>query len=160
MPTNYRVLIVEDDLNALSGYLEFLTDAGFEASGVSNGAEALPIALENPPDAVATDIMLPGLSGFELAAALRADPRTQAIPIIGLTAHWTADVHARARDVAMQVILAKPCSPMHLVAELDRVLGRAKALDDVTPRRAMRMAMTSPDRHDPRMDFRRASGDR
>jgi CheY-like chemotaxis protein len=123
MPTNNRVLIVEDDPNALSGYVEFLIAEGFEPTGVPNGAAALPIALGSPPAAVVTDITLPGMTGFELAAALRADSRTQRIPIIGLTAHWSAEVHTRARDVAMQVILSKPCMPAHLVAELKRVLA-------------------------------------
>ena len=132
MSTNNRVLIVEDDSNALSGYVEFLTAEGFEATGAANGADALPIALGNPPAAVVTDITLPGMTGFELAAALRADSRTRSIPIIGLTAHWTAELHARARDVEMQVILSKPCIPAHLVAELNRVLGRTKALDNVS----------------------------
>jgi DNA-binding response OmpR family regulator len=130
MSTTNRVIIVEDDPNALSGYLEFLTAAGFEPTGTANGADALPLALGNPPAAVVTDITLPGMNGFELAAALRADSRTRDIPIIGLTAHWSAEVHARARDVEMQVMLSKPCVPSHLVAELNRLLGRAKAPDD------------------------------
>jgi DNA-binding response OmpR family regulator len=132
MPTSNRVLIVEDDPNTLSGYLEFLTAAGFDPSGVSNGADALPVAVGNPPAAVVTDITLPGMNGFELAAALRRDSRTRSIPIIGLTAHWTPDVHARAREVSMQVMLAKPCIPAHLVAELERVLCRAKTVDEVS----------------------------
>ena len=129
MSTTTRVLIVEDDPNALSGYVEFLTAAGFEPTGVPNGADALPIALGNPPAAVVTDITLPGMNGFELAAALREDSRTRGIPIIGLTAHWAVDVHARARDVAMQVILAKPCIPAHLLAELVRILDGASSRD-------------------------------
>lgn len=149
MRTSNRVLIVEDDPNALSGYVEFLTAAGFAPTGVANGADALPLALDNPPAAVVTDITLPGMSGFELAAAIRADSRTRGVPIIGLTAHWTTDVHSRARDVAMQVMLSKPCIPAHLVAELERVLGRAKALDELSPRPA-RMALT-PDVHDERV---------
>ena len=124
MSTNNRVLIVEDDPNALSGYLEFLTAEGLEPTGALSGTDALPMALGNPPAAVVTDITLPGMNGFELAAALRGDPRTRTVPIIGLTAHWTAEVHTRARDIAMQVILAKPCIPAHLIAELNRVLGR------------------------------------
>jgi DNA-binding response OmpR family regulator len=148
MSTTRRVLIVEDDPNALSGYLEFLTTAGFEPTGVRNGADALPIALANPPAAVVTDIMLPGMNGFELAAALRRDSRTRGIPIIGLTAHWTPDIHARARDVEMQVILSKPCIPAHLVAELERVLGSANAVDDVGATRESRTALTPADLHD------------
>src|SRR5436190_23221034 len=95
MPDSCPVLVVEDDANALSGYLEFLSAAGVEPTGISNGAEALPLALRNPPAAVITDITLPGMSGFDLAAALRCDVRTRNVPIIGLTAHWTPDVRAR-----------------------------------------------------------------
>jgi DNA-binding response OmpR family regulator len=154
MSTTSRVLIVEDDPNALSGYVEFLTAAGFEPTGVPNGADALPIALGNPPAAVVTDITLPGMNGFELAAALREDSRTRSIPIIGLTAHWAVDVHTRARDVAMQVILSKPCIPAHLVAELERVLGRVKALEDVSAPRASRMTAPAADIHDGPVLFR------
>jgi CheY-like chemotaxis protein len=147
-----RVLIVEDDLNALSGYLEFLTAAGFEVTGVPNGTDALSLALGNPPSAVVTDITMPGMSGFELAAALRKDSRTRSIPIIGLTGHWTADVHARARDVAMQVILSKPCNPAHLVAELERVLGLVKPVDEVSHARAS-LAFGPSGRPDARIVF-------
>lgn len=141
MPATTRVLIVEDDSDALGGYVEFLAAAGFEATGLSNGAAALLLALDNPPAAVVTDITLPGLTGFELAAALRADPRTRRVPIIGLTAHWTADVHSRARDAAMQVMLAKPCIPGHLLAEIERVLARSRALDTVSAARPRRMTL-------------------
>jgi CheY-like chemotaxis protein len=140
-----HVLVVEDDANALSGYLEFLAAAGFQATGVSSGSEALPVALRNPPSAIVTDITLPGMTGFELAAALRCDVRTRNVPVIGLTAHWTPDVRARATDVAMQAILLKPCVPSHLVAELERVLGRAQALDTVTAKRAIKIATLPSD---------------
>jgi DNA-binding response OmpR family regulator len=130
MATPSCVLIVEDDPNTLSGYLEFLTAAGYHPIGVGSGADALPIAFRQRPDAVVTDITLPGLDGFALAAALHADLRTRHVPVIGLTAHWTSEIHLRARDAAMHVILAKPCIPAHLIAELDRVLGSAGASDE------------------------------
>jgi CheY-like chemotaxis protein len=154
MLTPSRVLIVEDDPNALSGYLEFLAAAGFEPVGVASGVDALAIALRTPPAVVVTDITMPHMSGFELAAALRTDLRTRAIPIIGLTAHWNTDVHTRARDVTMEVILAKPCIPAHLVAELRRLLGRARALDDVRTAPPSRMALSPGDRPDRRRMFR------
>jgi DNA-binding response OmpR family regulator len=125
MSTPHSVLIVEDDMHALSGYVEFLTAGGFDPIGVANGAEALLLASQHPPAAVVTDITLPGLDGFALAAALHAEARTRSVPVIGLTAHWTAEIHLRARDASMQVILAKPCVPAHLVAELQRFLGGA-----------------------------------
>ena len=137
-----RVLVVEDDPNALSGYVEFLTAAGFEAIGIADGADAWPHAVGNPPDAVVTDITLPGMNGFALAVALRADPRTRNVPIIGLTAHWDTAVHLRAREVEMRVILSKPCVPAHLVAELRRLLGHA--VDDDAAPGANLMAMSTP----------------
>jgi CheY-like chemotaxis protein len=148
MPETCPVLVVEDDSNALSGYLEFLAAAGFQPTGVGDGAEALSIALRNPPAAVVTDITMPGMSGFELAAALRCDVRTRQVPVIGLTAHWTPDVRARALDVAMQAVLLKPCVPSHLVAELERVLGRIRALDGVPAGRPVKMPAIPPaDQH-------------
>jgi CheY-like chemotaxis protein len=119
------ILVVEDDGNTLTGYLEFLASAGFNPTGVADAASALPIALRHPFDVIVTDITLPGgMSGFEFAAALRADLRTRHVPVIGLTAHWTLQVRSRAADVKMEAILLKPCIPSHLVAELERVLGR------------------------------------
>ena len=135
------MLVVEDDANALSGYLEFLGAAGFDPTGVSNAAEALPMALRHPPAAVVTDISLPGMNGFDLAAALHCDMRTRHVPVIGLTAHWSPDIRTRAVDVAMQAILVKPCVPSHLVAELERVLERAKFLEALGVRRPLKMTV-------------------
>jgi len=141
MGDSNQVLVVEDDANALSGYLEFLGAAGFDPTGVSNAADALPIALRHPPAAVVTDITLPGMNGFDLAAALHCDMRTRHVPVIGLTAHWSPDIRTRAFDVAMQAILVKPCVPAHLVAELERVLERAKFLEALGVRRPLKMTV-------------------
>jgi DNA-binding response OmpR family regulator len=121
------VMIVEDDNHALSGYMEFLETAGFDVHGMGDAREALPVALRHQFGAVVTDVMLPGMSGFELAAALRADVRTRHVPIIGLTAHWTPDVRTRAAEVGMRVVLLKPCTPSHLIAELERLVARPHA---------------------------------
>ena len=117
-----RVMVVEDDVNTLSGYLEFLTAAGFETRGVSDGAEALSQALENPPAVVVTDISLPGLNGFALSAALHLDARTRDLPVIGLNGQWDVDVRIRAKACGMRAVLVKPCMPAHLVGELNRVM--------------------------------------
>lgn len=126
MPTTH-VMVVEDDANTLSGYLEFLRAAGFDPTGVSDGAEALRIAVEHPPAAVVTDITLPGMNGFALATALRRDTRTRDIPVIGLTAFWGVEVRGKAAECRMRAVLAKPCAPAHLVAELHRALASTHA---------------------------------
>jgi CheY-like chemotaxis protein len=120
------VIVVEDDTHTLSGYLEFLLTAGFEAIGVADGAEALSMAVKNPPAAIVTDISLPGMDGFTLAEALHGDERTRDVPVIGLTAHWSPDIRARSAEVSMRAVLLKPCVPTHLVAELNRVLDKSR----------------------------------
>lgn len=130
------ILVVEDDRHTLSGYVEYLSTAGYEVTGVADAESALAVVLEAKPEVVITDITMPGMSGFELAAALRTDGRTRAIPVIGMTAHWTREVHTHAADVNMAAVLLKPCAPAHLAAELRRVLGvvRRAPLADAQPK--------------------------
>jgi DNA-binding response OmpR family regulator len=120
------VLVAEDDPHALSGYLEFLGRSGFAASGSADGNAALGLALEMVPDIVVSDIMMPGLDGFALAAALRADARTRHLPILGMTGHWTTEIQTKAQRAGFNAMLLKPCLPTHLLAEIERVLRHAR----------------------------------
>lgn len=120
------MIVVEDDSHTLSGYLEFLISAGFEAIGVADGAQALAMAVQDPPAAIVTDISLPGMDGFALAEALHRHWRTREVPVIGLTAHWSPGIHTRSEEVSMRTVLLKPCVPAHLVAEIRRVLDKPR----------------------------------
>jgi DNA-binding response OmpR family regulator len=122
-----QILVVDDDVNALDGYLDFLADAGFAVQGAANGQAALHLALDHPPSAIVTDIGLPGLDGFTLAEAIRDDPRTQMVPVLGLTGQWSREISLRASRAGMAAMLMKPCVPSHLIAELKRVLARDTA---------------------------------
>lgn len=120
------VLLVEDDPLAREGYAEFLEGGGFRVAQCETAEDAYERTLELIPDIVVTDIALPGRDGFSLASDLRVEARTQAIPVVAMTAYWAADVHERADRAGMTAILMKPCQPDHLIAELNRVL-RARA---------------------------------
>jgi CheY-like chemotaxis protein len=120
------VLLVEDDPQAREGYAEFLEIGGFRVNQADSAEQALAKALERPPDAVVTDIALPGRDGFALAAALRGQPRTHEIPIVAITAYWATDATDRARRSGITAILSKPCQPEHLIAELQRVLRQQR----------------------------------
>jgi len=122
------VLVAEDDPHTLSGYLEFLGRSGFVASGSGDGQEALGLAIETVPDIVVTDINMPGLDGFALAAALRADRRTRHVPLVGMTGQWTAEIQTESQRAGFSAMLLKPCLPAHLLAEVERVLRHAKLM--------------------------------
>lgn len=122
------VLVVEDDPNTLAGYIEFLTVAGLAAVGHTNGPDALAFARETVPDIVLTDIGMPGMDGFALAAALHADDRTRAVPVVGITGHWNAEMQSRAVTTGLSAMIAKPCIPSHLVAEIKRVVRGSRLM--------------------------------
>jgi DNA-binding response OmpR family regulator len=125
------VLVVEDDPNALAGYMEFLEAAGFVVVGQPDGAAALEFLRETVPDVVVTDIAMPGLDGFGLAAAVHADARMRTVPVIGITAHWNAEMQAHAVAAGFSAMIAKPCVPSHVVAEIERALRRSQLMSAV-----------------------------
>jgi PleD family two-component response regulator len=122
------VLVAEDDPNTLAGYLEFLTSKGFVAVGHTDGAAALAFAQQTVPDIVVTDIAMPGLDGFALTAALRMHERTRAVPVVGMTGRWNAEMQSEAVAAGLSAMIAKPCMPSHLVAEIERVVRRARLM--------------------------------
>lgn len=122
------VLVAEDDPHALAGYLELLGRSGFVASGSRNGMDALELAVATVPDIVVTDLMMPGLDGFALAVALRANRRTRHVPILGMTGHWTTEIQNDAHRAGFSAMLLKPCLPAHLLAEVERVLRHARLM--------------------------------
>jgi CheY-like chemotaxis protein len=121
-------LLVDDDHSTRGGYAELLESRGFQTMLAANASDALARCRELTPDVVVTDIALPDQDGFELATSLRRQPGVEAVPILGMTGFWETDVHERAARAGITAILAKPCQPEHLVAELRRVLGKTPAL--------------------------------
>ena len=129
-PTAPLILIVEDDLRTRMMYRDFLTHSGFRTLDAHNGHQALAKVLEMPPDAVLTDLAVPGMDGFAFCRALRAHPRTRSIPILAVTGHSEyVDQTARLRQVGIEQVLTKPCAPDVIADELRRLLRGASGAD-------------------------------
>src|SRR3712207_6445910 len=112
MPSNPKVLLVEDDQAGRRLYAEWLTQAGFTVRQAHNGLQALEHAFDTVPDVVVTDLNIPGIDGFELTRRLKTDPRTRNVPVLAVTGYaaFAADP-ARAQRAGCDAILEKPCSP-------------------------------------------------
>ena len=127
-----RILIVEDeaDIRELIGYN--LQQAGHETVLVATAEGALDLVRAELPDVVVIDWMLPGMSGIELARALRADARTRETPLIMLTARSTEHDKVTGLEVGADDYLTKPFSPKELNARIRAVLRRRapQATDD------------------------------
>jgi signal transduction histidine kinase/CheY-like chemotaxis protein len=122
-----RILLVDDE--EVSRYLlkALLSDTRYAVSEASTGAEGLRRAREEHPDAIVLDVVMPGISGFEVLDALKADPATSEIPVIVVTSKiLSADERRRLSDKAVAVLSKDPSSPDTAVAGMRRALVDAR----------------------------------
>ena len=118
------VLLAEDEPHIVESLTFLLERAGFDVRAEADGAAALARALEDPPDVMLVDVMLPGLDGFEILRRLRADPRCARLPVVMLTAKGQARDRETAREVGADLFISKPFSNSELVAAVRRLAGR------------------------------------
>ena len=122
-----RVLVVDDepDITALVAY--HLAKAGYRVTTATNGRDALQAAREERPDLVVLDLMLPGLSGYEVLADLRRRDETKEVGVILLTARRDEPDRIKGLSLGADDYLAKPFSPQELVLRVGAVLRRLAA---------------------------------
>lgn len=119
-----RVLVVDDEPYLLKILVFKLRTAGLVPIEAADGDSALRAALSDRPDAVLLDVSLtPGVSGFDVLARLKKDPRTATIPVIVLTARTHPDERATAMRLGAERFLTKPFSTKALLLELEGVLA-------------------------------------
>ena len=122
--TQPLVLIVEDDQSTRMLYQEYLTDSGFRTVEAHNGFQAFEKAQTLHPDAVITDLAVPGMDGFEFCRALRASVTTKDVPIVAITGYpdYLANPE-RIRQAGITRVMTKPCNLENIVRELRRLLN-------------------------------------
>jgi two-component system, OmpR family, alkaline phosphatase synthesis response regulator PhoP len=121
-----NILVAEDDRDIADLILHYLDKAGWTGHLVSTGDEALAHARATPPDLAILDVMMPGLSGFEVCRALRADASTAAVPIIILTARAEEADRVVGLELGADDYVAKPFSPKELVARIRALMRRTR----------------------------------
>ncbi len=114
-----RILMIDDDHSILEVVARRLESWGFEPLMASSGEEGLVVAADRQPDLILLDVMMPKMKGRDVCARLKNDPKTQAIPVIFLTAlglpdHVTAGLNLGADDY-----LVKPFEPEELKRRID-----------------------------------------
>ncbi|APR74880.1 Chemotaxis protein methyltransferase CheR [Minicystis rosea] len=112
-----RVLLVEDNAD-MRGYITRLLSPRYEVEAVADGLLGLAAARACVPDLVVTDVMMPGLDGFGLLRALRADPRTQTVPVMMLSARAGEEARVEGVELGADDYLVKPFSPRELLARV------------------------------------------
>ena len=143
-----RILVVDDEPDALE-LIEFnLRAAGFDVATADDGTEALNKARALSPAAIVLDVMLPELSGFEVCKILRRDPQTASIPILMLTAKAAEIDRVLGLELGADDYVTKPFSPRELVLRVKGLLKRAQPTGPGSSSRfVLGGLMIDPDRH-------------
>jgi DNA-binding response OmpR family regulator len=121
------VLVVDDDPVILKLLEVNFEMEGFEVVRASDGAEGLERARAVHPDIVVLDVMMPRMTGYEVAKALREDEDTAHIPIIFVTARAQSSDVERGMELGVDDYVTKPFDPLDLIARVNVLLARSQA---------------------------------
>lgn len=121
---SHRILIIddEDDIREVAA-LSLETVAGWDVVTANSGAQGLARAIEQQPDAILLDVMMPGMDGPTTFRELRKNPATAKIPVLFLTAKVQATDRRRFADLGIHAVLVKPFDPLTLSTQIANVLG-------------------------------------
>jgi two-component system alkaline phosphatase synthesis response regulator PhoP len=121
-----KILIADDQIHIrilLAQTLEDLEDAGAEVLSAGNGLDAWNIIQAEHPDLVILDVMMPGLSGFEVCQRIKSDPALSRAHVIMLTAKGQKEDRERSIQVGANDYVTKPFDPDRLIQQVADVLG-------------------------------------
>ena len=121
-----KVLIVEDTKTITSLLQVYLMGWGLEFVEAKDGEEGLRKARETRPDLILSDVRMPVMDGFELCAALRADPALRQTPVVLLTMLGDETSRQRGLLVGADAFLTKPVGPAELKQTISAVLGAGR----------------------------------
>ena len=126
-PSEYKILIVDDVMSTVLLLKVLLTNEKFAIATASNGRQALEQVEKENPDLVLLDVMMPDMSGFEVAQHLKSNPNTADIPIIFLTAlNSTADI-VKGFQVGANDFISKPFNKEELIIRVTHQISLVAA---------------------------------
>ena len=122
-----RVLVVDDEPDIVALVAYHLAKVGHRVATASSGTEALELARRDRPALIVLDLMLPGLSGYEVLEQLRGDESTRDIAVLMLTARREEQDRIRGLALGADDYLTKPFAPQELVLRVAAILRRTRA---------------------------------
>jgi signal transduction histidine kinase/ligand-binding sensor domain-containing protein/DNA-binding response OmpR family regulator len=121
-PDAELVLLMEDNEEVQAFIADTLAPAGYRLLRASDGTAGLALAQAEVPDLIICDVMMPGLDGYGVCTALKADPATSHIPVVLLTARSGPDDRLRGLEIGAQAYVPKPFRPRELQAQVRSLL--------------------------------------
>jgi DNA-binding response OmpR family regulator len=123
-----KILVVEDEIRIRKVIGMYFEKEGFNVLQTGNGLEAIVIAAKEKPQLIILDIMLPGLSGYEVCKRLKTNEETKDIIIVILSAKGQEWEKTEGYSVGADLYETKPFSPKHLVSKVKEILPKEQNL--------------------------------
>ena len=117
------ILIVDDVQSQLDMMANYLTKAGYDIIKATDGQEAIDKTLENKPDIIVTDWMMPKMGGLDICRQLKKNPETAEIPIVACTAKNRDVDRMWAMKQGVKAYVTKPCTQEELVGAVQGIIG-------------------------------------
>lgn len=117
------ILVVEDTPSEMELMSHYLRESGYSVIGITNAKDALNKAIEQKPDVIVTDVVMPGMSGFELCRSLKKHPDTAKVPIIICTSKNQEIDRLWGMRQGADAYITKPFSREQLVRAIRSVAG-------------------------------------
>jgi two-component system phosphate regulon response regulator PhoB len=124
IPSDQRILVVDDEADIVALIVYHLAKAGYRVSTAATGTDGLEAARRERPALVILDLMLPGLSGYDVLEQLRASEPTKGVGVLMLTARVEEPDRVRGLVLGADDYLTKPFSPQELVLRVGAILRR------------------------------------
>jgi two-component system phosphate regulon response regulator PhoB len=127
---NERIVVIEDEPDILEVIRHNLTREGFRVSFASDGEEGYQMVVDQLPELVLLDLMLPGVDGLEICRRLKEDPATRSVPVVMVTAKGEESDIVLGLGLGADDYVPKPFSPRELLARVRAVLRRTARRDE------------------------------
>jgi DNA-binding response OmpR family regulator len=128
-----RIVVADDDPDIRRLIVFTLRRRGYEVHEAGAGDAALELVRKELPDLVVLDVMMPGLTGIEVAQMLKANADTASIPIIILSAKGQAAEVNAGIDAGAHAYMVKPFTPQDLAAKIRELLGAKESAEENRP---------------------------
>lgn len=122
MPSNREILLIEDNKSTINLMEQYLSHENYKTISAENGKKGLQMAVEQSPDLILLDIVLPDISGYEVSKFLSEDPETQEIPYLFVTGNEEVKKVGKAFDHGCFDYIRKPFHREELLARVDHAL--------------------------------------
>ena len=122
----HRVFVLDDEMDVVELLRTILETEDYEVEVETSPYDALTRLLEDPPDLLMLDLMMPDLDGFELLKLLRLDPRGASVPVLIISARTGHQDQLLSLQLGADAYVCKPFSPMELLKQVRELIERGR----------------------------------